>query len=341
MKYRITIIMINASLMALVLLAILRPAIYVYAFLTQPISMSIESAKVFRNVSDDGDMAVVFHYKVEYSENATPTVPASSSIMFRMYDDDGTTLLVTNKPYVFTYFGTNGYGDGISSFYFTANVSPEWGQEYKINIVGLPVHYNPPPMAASYYLSSEDYSIGETQADNREDMALYIISLCEDFKSIYTDIPLSDVESGATLSVYGEGYFRGAIPGLQEMCPGLFFVQSYIPEEMDVVSYNMTMAEQYKQRLETSDIKRGAERAGSYISVSWEFILGAVTFIFTMILCIVSMRVGWGIEPGLVLSALVGTAAAVLIGDVLFTVLMIAALIAAAAIMYVIALKRA
>ena len=77
------------------------------------------------------------------------------------------------------------------------------------------------------------------------------------------------------------------------------------------------------------------------LSVSWEFILGAVTFIFTMILCIVSMRVGWGIEPGLVLSALVGTAAAVLIGDVLFTVLMIAALIAAAAIMYVIALKRA
>lgn len=313
----------------------------VLAYLDPPTSAtSIQSVVVARNLVDEGDVGVFFHFRVPYDTYPTDA-SATDSIVFRLYDTDEVTLLATNVPYVFASFETNGYGDGMSMFYFTDNSSITWDDSYRINIVGLPLYFDP-SLTSLYTLTSADFVDAVTQADNRAELFTYIIGICNTFKTIYPEVVLkSSTDSGTVLSEYGESYFRSAVLGIQSMCPQLFFAQTYIPEVMAVVPYDMSLPETYAIRLVGTDIYRGADRLGDEIGVTAHFVFAIITFAGAIGICIFTMKRGWGLEPGMVAAFCIGLIAALLVGDVLFGIIMIVSLLAGIGIMFVFFQKRA
>lgn len=328
---------ITAIMVVVIVLAFATPAL---AYLAAPDSpMTFPSVRVFQNTVEDGDVAIIFEYNIPYS--SYPDTPASLSIVFRCYSPDGTTLLNTATPYNFTLFETHGYGHGVGVFYFPASENLSWGGAYILNIQQLPLHYNPTD-SISYTLVSADYSSATLQADSQYDVYNYLLGICDEFQDYYPDVGLkSTTDTAIVLSAYGEAYFRGAIPGLQLICPQLFLVQTYVPEPMTTENYTMALGEQYKERLLGTDIERGAERLGDYFGVGGYFVLAVLTFGLALAAPIWTSRRGWGIEPGLAVAAAIVICASLLIGDAVFTIVMIASLIAAMAVMYVFLLKRA
>lgn len=260
-----------------------------------PDSISIMSAQVVQNTVEPGDMAIVFHYNMPYTPSY-PEVPASESIIFRLYSSDGNTLLTTSIPFVFF---SNGYGQGASGFYFSAaNIPVEgWGAGYKINIAGSPAHFDPLPDPYYYVLAADDYSSVEEQLLNQEIMKSYIISVCESLELAYPTFSLhGTTDAGTVLTAIGEHYFRGAVPGI---APTLFFVQFYTPEVMEL-TYTDDLGAPYATRLAGSDVMRGFSAIGEKLGIIGETV-GAFLFVLAAIALIVFLSYkGWGTEPGLI-----------------------------------------
>lgn len=305
-----------------------------------PDNMTVITAKAYQDLTEDDDMFVVFHAKINYdSDNGTyPDVPASSSIVFNFIAANGTRLS-SSVPYVFSPFETNGYGNLVSGFYFSADDAPAWEGSHQIEIIGLPAHFSPVPTPFYKQLITQDY---EQSDDQGGALAIEILRLCDVFKIIYPDIALkSTTGTGTVLSAYGEAYFKSALPGLENICPLIFNVQIYTPEQIEVTAYDTSLADTMAGHTEGSDLERGMTRIGDKIGVSGAFIWGIVTFIVAIVLCIITYRKGWGIEPGAGVSLAVVILVAVLIGDFMFNLMMIISLIAAIGIMYMINLRRA
>ena len=323
-------------ILALAILLALYP-VAVYA-LTAPSSMVVESVRAFRNIVVSGDMAVIFHARIVYP-GSYPDIPASKSILVRLYADNGT-LLGTFSPYNLSLFGTNGYGDMIGSFYFED--APSWEEAFVINILGLPAYFDP-IQNQNYTMSTSDYSSAVDTENSRADFYLYVMELCNDLALVYPDVALkATTDYGDVLSDYGEAYFRNVVPGIQEMCPQLFFVQSYIPETIPTVSTNMSLQTQYSGRLQGTDIMRGASRLGTKLGgIPGSFVLG----LFVLGACIGTgvwtQRKGWPIEIAVFAWVAIVLCAALLIGDWAFTLAMIIGLGSAIGIIYIILLKRA
>ncbi len=331
--------LLSIGLLLAVVLSLIAP-LPVYAFLDAPLSMTFQSVKAFQNVAVDGDEVIVFHYRITYAPDDYPLTPAADSIMFRLYSSDGT-LEATSRPYVFSAFATNGYKDGVSAFYFTESLP--WEDACEINIIGVPVYFDPIPTPASYTMTIADYSTASNMTASRTGLYDEVMFLCDELISVYPSVTLKgSTDAGIVLTSSGEAYFRGAIPGVQTMCPQLFFVQIYAPTKIAVEAYNMILQTKYTGTLEGTDLKRGMNRLGNVIGgVSGAFVLGIFVFLGCLSLCIWTMRKGWGLETGMVAGAGVVITGAVLIGDFLFTLTMIGGLIAAMGIMYVVAYKRA
>ena len=324
------------------LLLILTPAPTVKA-VELPDALQIIDAAVFQNVSQTGDFAVIFHGKINYdSDNGTyPETPASKTIMIRMYSDNGT-LIASTQPYVYSLFQTNGYGDFISGFYFSAADAPTWGEDHRLNITGSPAYYSPIPTPINYTLQPSDYFDSSGQEENREGVYLYIIQLCDEFQAIYPDVNLkSTTDVGTVLSAYGEAYLKSAIPGLENICPQLFYVQVYTPDTIDVVPYNLDLADEMATHTEGGELQRGMNRVGEFFDVSGEFVWGVLVFIGSIIAMIFTSRKGWTIWPGMAVSFLLVILIAVLIGDFMFNLMMIIALLGAIGIVWILQLRRA
>ncbi len=306
--------------------------------LSNPASKTLVEVKIFRNLAETSDMLVVFHWDWDYSDNYTGLPPASDSIMYRFYDTDGITLLQTGSPYVNPTFGSQGYGNNAGSFYFSAADNLTWDAAYKLNIQGLPAFYT--SQSILYTLSTTDYTSASTQAENRAALADYILRLCDRFTDYYDVVLKGSSDSGIVLSSYGELFFKGVIPYLQTLCPELFFIQVYIPAVMTVSPYDMSLQEEYTERLTGTDLKVGFERLGAVVGIGGGVTVAFVYFIICIALCVWVSRKQWGIEAGLALSIPIGILLALLFGDAIFTLLMIASLGAAMIISYMLLFKR-
>jgi hypothetical protein len=327
----------------LALLAVLLIAVPVYAALVNPTSMSVVSVSAFRNLAEPGDVAIVFHADIEYSGNLTyPTTPASSTMLFRLYGADGTTLLSTVTPTNYSLFETYGYGDSISCFYFPASENLTWGSAFKINLYGLPAYFSGLSPVTINMASSDWNSENTSQENQRTAFYDYIVELGGTLSTIYPDVPLLVTTDGnVALSVYGESYLASAITGIYSLCPQLFFSQVYVPTVMTTQNYTMLMGTTYESRLEGTDIMRGMNRIGAYLGgVSGYFIFAFFTLglaIFAVIFCI---RKEWGFESGAVVAAGIILCSAILSGNILYTLVMVGSLIAIIALSWVFYHKR-
>jgi len=328
-------------LVAVVPLVIATPA---FAYIVAPTSITISHVDVFRNLAEDEDMLVIFRYSMPYTSDNYSSTPASESIMLRLYDSDNVTELQTSAPYVYPLFGSNGYGEGTGSFYLTpTEASGLWGDALIINIVGQPGFFSP-AISQSYILTPSDYTSATTQDANRQLLKDYILLDCDRLTSAYsvTGVILkASSDSGVVLSAYGENYYMGVVDGLPALCPSLFFIQSLIPETMEVVPYDMSLGETYAGRLATDDLGKGFSRLGDLLGIGGAAAAAVLTFLATIALCIWTTRKQWGTEIGMMGGALVGVLMMLLVGDVVFTVMMILSLIAAIGITWIFILKKA
>lgn len=335
MKY----ILIAITLFIFIFVAGIAVAMQAYA-IDAPDDLSIPKHKVFRNLAETGDFLIVFEY--EFATDNYSDTPASESLIFRLYDIDGTSLLQSASPYVYPYYESNGYGTGVSAFYFGASDSPPaWESTLTIEIMGVPAFFST-TVSEKYTLTESDYLSETTQEANQDALYDFVLLEADRLTADYeaTGVILkSSSDSNLVLSTYGESYFGNAISGLSQLCPDLFFIQVYIPEQMST-SYNMTLQTTLTNRLASDDIGKGFTRLGSKIGTSGAFAAAAVTFALTMLLCIWTTKKGWGLEIGMLGSAIVGTFMAILVGNVVFTILMILALLAGMGIVYLILFKR-
>ena len=323
-------------LIALLLLPI--PALAV----EPPNTLEIPSAKVFRNLAEDGDWCLVFQYN--FVTDNYSTTPASDSLIFRLYNAAGV-LIDTISPYVFPYFESNGYGNGVSSFYLSASDSPPaWGEAVSVNIYG-PSAFFSPAQTLTYTLTANDYTSETTQDGNQDEFYAHILLLADRLASAYqgTGVVLkSTSDSGVVLSTYGELYFRGAIEGIQSLCPALFFIQVYVPEIMELESsYDTSLQDTYTGRLTGTDMEEGFANLGAFIGVSGTFAAGFIMLAMCMGLCVWCIRKQWGVEIGLVGSALIAIGASLIVGDVVFTIVMVLSLVSGILIVNQWLLKRA
>jgi hypothetical protein len=328
-------------LFALLPLLVATPAL---AYITAPTSVTISSVNVYRNLAETGDYLVMFHYSMPYTSDNYTTTPASESVMFRLYDTDGTTLLDSGVPYVNPYFGSNGYGEGVGSFYLSASDSPpDWEDAVVINIFGTPAFFSP-AFTQSYILTEDAYITETSQDANRTLLRTYILLECDKLTASYSDTGITlkaTSDAGIVLSAYGDLYFRGVVDGLQLLCPELFFIQTLIPEEMVVTEYDMSLGETYAARLDTDDLGKGFDRMGDLIGVGGGFFSALLVFIATIGLSIWASRKGWGAEIGLMGGAIIGVGMAILMGDVVFTIMMVGSLAAGIGIVWLVFLKKA
>ncbi len=331
-----------ALLVAAVLSLLWVLPVFAQATQPQPEKIQILSVRGFYDLAQTGDAAIVVHWNIDYgdnytSENFTDLAPASLAMALQLYDTDGTTLLSTVHPYVYGPFQTNGYQQGVSYFYFpsTSNMTPD--EPYVVRIQESAAYFATPTSANYTMIVATDWA-KHTQTD----MYDHFIQLCDLLLAEYPTIMLStSTDIGIVFSTYGESYFRAATPGIQTLCPTLFYVQTYLPTPIPTTAYDSTLQNLYSARLQGSEIKRGADRLAAHLGLTGYAVLGFVIVILCIVCGIYTHKKGWGLEPGLIGSSIICLAGSVLIGNGVFTVTMIATLVAVIIIMFTLVGRRA
>lgn len=331
---------IFSLLIAIVLLLALSP---VANAADSPESIVISNVAVFRNLAESGDVLIMFQYDMTYPSDNYTDVPASRGIMLRLIDTDGSTVLQTDSPYVYPYFDTNGYGDGVGAFYFAGSENYTWNSATTINIITCEGILSP-QITSSKELTDSDYSLETTQAGNRDELSQYVLLVCDDLESIYSDTGIvlkSTGDDGLILSPYGEAYFQGVVIGMADLCPELFFIQSSVPEVLPTSTYNLSYGDAIAARTDADDMGEGFTNMAALFHMGKYAFWLVITAVLTVIFCVFTIRREWGIEPGLLLGGLVFTTLAFIIGGMVFGALMLMSFVCVIGLVWILLLKRA
>ena len=259
-----------------------------------PDLIQVTSVLVSTNITAEHDFVLVFHYNIYYS-GSTPNETAQDIFIFSLLSTDGSEELGAVLPY--PYYNA-GFDQGASAVYFNAFDAPTWGQAYILRIAGNPAYFNDPPIL-NYYLASSDYWDSGNQTENQAYMGDYILNVADDLEVQWDTELTEQTVVGTVLSETGEAYFRGAIPGLQVMCPNIFYVRAISPT-YEERAWATTQSDVYQARFQDTFVGDALDAAGGLFNVearviSGGFILAAI--IGTMIICQVKFG---NTTPGLI-----------------------------------------
>jgi len=182
----------------------------VYA-ISDPDSISVGDAYIFRDVLEEGDWLIFCRYDVNYA--STPSELAEDNFYMVLLDTDESLLGDTYLQRELEYYQHN-----IRSIYLTASQVTDtgltWESEYKVRVSGFVSKFDPliegtnmvtnTLTAGNYYEGSELGGIMLTQAQILED-----------------DWGITLLTNGM-LNVTGSAYFSEAIPGLIDMDFSIF-----------------------------------------------------------------------------------------------------------------------
>jgi len=267
----------------------------VFAEPAAPDSLEILSAQVYRNVASDGDALVVFQYNIHYITD--PEERADQLFIFRLFSPANEELGIV-LPYAFY---SNGYEQGVSAFYFA--ISPlTWGEANKIQIVGNPSQFAS-PLELNYYLAPSDYCESIEQGENQKVLADYLINVARDLEANWSTSLIEETQVGSVLNSTGEAYFRGAILGLQTMCPLIFYIQLITPE-YDQVTRGTQQATEYKERYKNTWVGTALKTTANQFHVEPTMITGGFILIAMLGVMILSFKFFHTTTPGLVTALL-------------------------------------
>ena len=231
--------MIKHLLQALVLLTALSMVLFLMplpVFATDPPD-SAPTAEfwVYQNLLETGDRLMLIYQNIPYG--TIPDDPIWQTYMWRMLDTDNTTELGTALSYA---FNDSGYGYNLTSMYWdAANVTAAgmmWNTTYTVRLSQNPIMFTS-PADYNFSLSAADYSVLTAEADVKAELAARILAIGAELDQRWalgaTYSLLNETETGTVLSIYGEAFFRGAIYGLQGLCPQVF---AYIISDLDLTA---------------------------------------------------------------------------------------------------------
>ena len=317
-----------------ILAVLIASAIPVYA-MSAPTSISVVSVQVVRNTIENGDMAFIFEGEINYpTPPLTPT--AAQAFIFRLYATNGSTVLKTQTPYALF---NSGYGKLAGCFYFTAATAPSWGSTYYIKIEGLASYFSPLPSAGSYHLAAGNYSASTDEDDNQNLAESYIMDIAEDIEDSIGVTLIGPSEIGTGLTASGEAYFRGAVENVDTIAHGIFFTQ--LPGQSGITEYNENLGTQYGARLAASDLMIGFTRLGAIMGTTGQTLACLLAILIAAIAPLITAYKGWGIDPGLIGSSIILTAAAILLGEAMLTIRLVMGLLVAVILFYQLLFKRA
>jgi len=262
---------------ALFLLVALSMALFLMpspAFATDPPDSdpTITNVHANRNLVTNGDIVIYGLYNLPYT--SLPDDGAGDTYIIRLVDTDGVTYIGAVTPYV--YFD-NGYNDGVFSLYFESGAV--WETQYIIRISQNPAFFTSPE-SWDYVISASDWSDETDQDDNQLEMAGNIIILANYLEQQYTAYTL--LEGGPTGTILaapqGETYFRGAIPGIQNMAPSLYLT-SVATLDYSSTNWTLTQAEAYASRMETTDIGSAENATATQFGMTRQTILSLALII--------------------------------------------------------------
>lgn len=194
---------------------------------------------VYRNLLETGDRLLLIYENTPYS--TTPTTPASDTFIWRLYAADNVTEIGSAVCYP---YHDNGYGYNLVSMYFTAAQATAlgftWGATLNVRLSGNPVYFSPTIPQYNFSITSGDYSSLTVTADVQAELSVRILTLASDLDiqwGLTTYSLLQETETGTVLSLYGEAFFRGAIYGLQGLCPQVF---AYVISNIDTTPRTWT-----------------------------------------------------------------------------------------------------
>jgi hypothetical protein len=213
----------------LAVLPIMGIAAQARADIAQPDSApTIVSLAIYRDLLEPNDRLFRIYANIPYahvpvgSDNAT--VPVSSAYLWRLMD--GTNDLGSNTGYVFYNYG---YGYNVFSLYFDNVTSITWEGAYTLQLIGTTPGFTTTTPTWSFTIPASAWSTDSDQADEQAALTADVLSLSAKLDSKWSlDINttlLTQSDTGAKLSMQGEYFWNGAIPGLQGMAPKAYSVE--------------------------------------------------------------------------------------------------------------------
>ena len=301
----------------LVVLLALLLAVPVLA-MEEPTDVDISLPMVFQDLIVTNDFLVVAPYEVNFA--GTQEEPINKTFLFKLIDTNGITELGSILAYPY-YEG--GYGPGVISFYFDEAPASGWEEPYIIRVEENPAYY-PSPQTWSFPLSSADYTQIDGQDENRALLKSKILNICTDLDLVYTYALKAEEDTGTYLSSYGESYFRGAIRGLQNMCPELFVVQI---RQADYAkrSWTTTFADSFKTQYAGTWVAEGMTGFSGIFDTETQTAWGFVILALCVVVLGLNYRSTKQIMPGfldifavLIMGTLLGGFSFILLGLLTF-----------------------
>jgi hypothetical protein len=188
---------------------------------TLPTVFTIDDVQVVKNVAATGDVLVAFKYTIHYN-SGQPTTPANSLFHFRLFAADGVTEIGAIQPYA---YNNSGYDMGYSAFYFDPLTAPTWESALVLKMAGNPQYWGVPPIT-NYTLVTSDYSQLSSRSENQKLLGDWIISISRMLEVDWSVKLLTETAQSTILNDTGAAYGKGTIPGLQNLAPKVFAVQS-------------------------------------------------------------------------------------------------------------------
>jgi hypothetical protein len=194
-------------------------------------NVTIESAHIYKNYLELGDVLVVVRYYMKWAAATQPTLTIDQTFIGETMN--GTIELANIAPY--SYY-SNGYNHGVFSMYFTAAQAAAlivWGDPYAVTMIGNPTLSwtlggvpNAPP-----YVSSVTLTWHNTASISATSLLLgaNVVSWATTLSNQWVVALTTTTPSGAKLSSYGDQYFTNTIPNLRAACPQIFTAGSSVP----------------------------------------------------------------------------------------------------------------
>jgi hypothetical protein len=181
--------------------------------LTEPV---LDDAAAYRNVREQGDFLVVVPYEITFD-----TLPAQlASQEYRALFQEGAFTLMSVRPASTSENALAGYGDGIVSFYLTAQQATAAAIEWDVSS-----KYTITLEAINGSQTASTTSIVYDPADNE--------ALLGDMRTLAQFLETRwgiDVIAGGRLTVIGQDYFEAVVPFIQEMLPDLVSIAVLQPD---------------------------------------------------------------------------------------------------------------
>jgi len=297
-----------AAVAVLSCIVLTAPGIVLAADPASPDTLEFCDVVVCRDLLEEDDFFVGVHYNILYDPTEEPSQTAQQLFTIRLLSADGETQLGAVQPY--PYYNT-GYDQGAAGLYFDADEALVWSTAYILQIAGNPAYYAAPP-SVNHALAGDDYSGMDGQEDNQVALYTFIVATAEALETNWSTTLLERTDIGTVLDEVGQTYFSAAIPGLQSLCPQVYFIQALTMDYTER-DWGTDMADTYAARYDGTFVGDGMSAIAGLFDVEPQ-LLGGIIFVLIPLLAVMVMCLRWfhDTTPALIAAPLIMACGALL-----------------------------